>query len=206
MGFYEKYVLPRMIKLGMNTKVLKAERGKALAGMRGKVLEIGFGNGLNLRHYPQDVERVVGIDPSSEAEKLARKDIARCPFPVEVHTGSAEALLFQADAFDSVVMTWTLCTIPDPEKALGEIRRVLKPGGSLYFVEHGLSVDDGVLRWQKRLNFLQKKLFGGCNLTRQIAKLVAGAGFHLDSLETYYIKGPKTHTYIYRGVASPTTA
>jgi ubiquinone/menaquinone biosynthesis C-methylase UbiE len=206
MGIYEKYLLPRIIRLSMNSKVVHAERGKALAGARGKVLEVGFGNGLNLRHYPPEVERVVGIDPATQSARIARKDVARAPFPVEVRVGSAEALPFEDAVFDSVAVTWTLCTIPDPAAALREMRRVLHPGGRLHFIEHGLSSDAPVARWQERLNGLQKYVSGGCNLNRPIDRIVAEAGFRIESLENYYIKGPKTHTFMYRGVAAPARA
>lgn len=202
MGIYEKYLLPRLTKWTMSCKILRAERGKCLAGARGRVLEVGFGNGLNLGHYPPQVERVVGIDPSGEAEKLARKAIRACPFPVEVHTGIAEALPFAEASFDTVVITWTLCTIPDPESALREMARVLSPGGRFHFVEHGLSGDPGVARWQHRLNGIQKFIAGGCHLNRDIATLIAGSGFAMEELQTYYVKGPKTHTYLYRGIAT----
>ena len=203
MGFYDKYVLPRLVKIGMNTRVLNAEREKCLAGSEGEVLEVGFGNGLNLRHYPPQVKKLVGVDPSSEAEKLARKDIRRMSFPVEVHTASAEALPFADARFDTVAITWTLCTIPDPARALNEMKRVLKESGRLHFVEHGLAAEPGVVRWQHRLNPIQKALCGGCHLNRDIGALIIGAGFHMESIETYYVKGPRTHSYHYRGIASP---
>ncbi|MCZ6533155.1 MAG: methyltransferase domain-containing protein [SAR324 cluster bacterium] len=203
MGIYAKYVLPRLVKLTMNTRVLNEQRGKCLAGARGRVLEVGFGNGLNLKHYPPEVEEVVGVDPSSEAEKLARQEIQRCNFPVRVHTASAEALPFDAGSFDTVAVTWTLCTIPDAARALAEIKRVLKAEGRLHFVEHGLAPQPRVARWQHRLNGIQKALAGGCHLNRDIAALIAGAGFQLETLETYYVKGPPTHTHLYRGIAAP---
>lgn len=202
MGVYGKYLLPRLTKWAMSSKTLRPERAKCLAGARGRVLEVGFGNGLNLGHYPPEVERVVGIDPSGAAEKLARNAIRACPFPVEVHTGSAEALPFAEASFDTVVITWTLCTIPDPESALREMARVLSPAGRFHFVEHGLSADPGVARWQQRLNGMQKFIAGGCHLNRDIAALVAGSGFGMEELQTYYVKGLKTHAYLYRGIAT----
>lgn len=201
MGLYSTYVLPRLTKWGMNTKVLREERAACVARAQGIVLEVGFGNGLNLCHYPDTVKKLTGIDPSTQAERLARKDIAACPFPVEVHTGLAEALPYDAASFDSVIITWTLCTIPDPAAALGEVARVLRPGGRFYFVEHGLSPDPGVARWQHRLNPIQNYIVGGCNLNRDIAALVAAAGFVLEEAETGYVKGPRTHAYLYRGAA-----
>ncbi len=204
MGIYEKCLLPRLTRWFMNNMIPRGERGKCLAGARGRVLEVGFGNGLNLLHYPPEVERVVGIDPSSASEKLARREIEQCPFPVEVHTGVAEALPFADASFDTVVITWTLCTIPDPESALREMARVLKPGGRFHFVEHGLSGDPGVARWQHRLNGIQKFIAGGCHLNRDIAALIAESGFSMEELETYYVKGASTHAYFYRGIATAT--
>ena len=203
MRFYERYLLPWLIRWTMSSKEMAGERRKCLAGVRGKVLEVGFGNGLNLRHYPAGVESLDGLDPSPLAERLARKEIGRVPFPVRVHTGSGEAIPFSDGSFDSVVLTWTLCTIRDPAAALREIRRVLKPSGKLFFVEHGLSPQPRVARWQGRLNGIRKKIGGGCNLNRPMDRLITGAGFALESLDNHHIKGPKTHTYLYLGVAAP---
>lgn len=202
LGLYERVILPRLTRWVMNAKNMHRQRAKCLAGARGSVLEIGFGNGLNLRHYPPEVEKVTGIDPSMASERLARKEIAACSFPVELHTGSAEALPFADASFDTVSITWTLCTIPDPHKALREMARILRPSGRLHFVEHGISPDPGVAKWQLRLNPINKFVAGGCHLTRDIGRLITGAGFVLQELENYYIKGPKTHTYLYRGVAT----
>lgn len=203
MGIYERHLLPRLVKLTMSSEEMHRQRARTLAGVRGKVLEIGFGNGLNLQHYPPEVQSIAGVDPSPLAAKLARKDIAAAEFPVEIHTASAESLPFENGAFDAVTMTWTLCTIPDPSLALAEMKRVLKPGGHLHFVEHGLSPDVGVARWQGRLNGVQRFIGGGCNLNRKIDQLITQAGLEIDSLENFYIKGPKTHTYLYLGVATP---
>lgn len=201
MGIYSSYVLPQLTKWAMSSKIFREERAACVARAQGSVLEIGFGNGLNLRHYSDKVKKLTGIDPSTQSERLARKDIAACAFPVELHTGSAEALPYDAASFDSVTITWTLCTIPDPAAALGEVARVLRPGGRFYYVEHGLSPDPGVARWQHRLNPIQNFIAGGCNLTRDIAGLVTAAGFVLEEAETGYVKGPKPLTYLYRGVA-----
>lgn len=202
LGIYREFFLPRIIRWAMSGKELHEARALALAGASGKVLEIGLGNGLNLRHYGPEVASVTGIDPAGASEKLARKEISQAPFPVEVEIGSAEAMPFAEHAFDSVAMTWTLCTIPDPGAALAEIRRVLRPEDRLFFVEHGRSPDAGVARWQDRLNALQGFVAGGCNLNREIGRLIAEAGFKIESLENDYIRGPPTHTYLYRGVAS----
>ncbi len=203
MRFYQEVLLPRLVRLTMKGGVFHKERAKALVGARGHVLEVGFGNGHNLGHYSAQVERLTGLDPVRVSEKLAREEIAKAPFPVEVRVGSAEAMPFEDCSFDSVAVTWTLCTIPDPAAALREMRRVLRPGGKLYFVEHGLSSDAGVARWQKRLNPIQRVIGGGCTLTREIGGLIETAGFRLEVLDNRYMKGLKTHTYLYRGVATP---
>ncbi len=206
MGIYERKILPWLVLFSMGGKDLHSERQSALAETQGHVLEVGFGNGLNLRHYPDAVHDIVGIDPSPMADRLARKEVSRYGKPVAIHTGSAEAMPFENATFDTVTMTWTLCTIPDPQLALAEIKRVIKPDGRLHFVEHGRSPDPGVARWQRRLNGLQRFIGGGCNLDRKIDDLIAGAGFRMESVESYYIKGPRTHCFFYRGVASKSGA
>ena len=203
MGFYEERILPRMLNLVMNTKAIREQRQLCLAHVSGDVLEIGFGSGRNLPVYPAAVSKVVGVDPSHTSAKLARKRIAASPFPVEFVGLSAEKIPVPDATFDSIVTTFTLCTIPDVGNALREMRRALKPGGRLYFVEHGRSDDPDVERWQQRLNGLQQKLFGGCHLDRRISQLIADAGFHIEQVENSYLKGaPRFGGYLYRGVAS----
>lgn len=201
MGFYEARILPWLVYWSMGGKAMAKVRRRALAAARGRVLEIGLGNGHNLAEYPAAVTAVVGVDPSPLSARLMRRQTARVGFPVTVQRASAEALPFADRSFDTVAMTWTLCTIPDPARALAEMRRVLRPGGQLCFVEHGLSPDPGVARWQRRLDPLQRKIGGGCHLTRKIDALITAAGFQFDSLDTRYFKGPRTHTYFYQGVA-----
>jgi ubiquinone/menaquinone biosynthesis C-methylase UbiE len=202
MGFYADWVVPRILNLVMGTKVIGQERAKCLAGVRGTVLEVGFGSGHNLPFYPAAVEKVVAVDPSAEGAKLARKRIAKAPFPVE-HVALAGERLDAPDAsFDSVVCTFTLCTIPDPAAALAQMLRVLKPGGRLFLVEHGRSADPQVQRWQDRMNGLQQAICAGCNLNRYIERLVRDAGFAFDQLDKYYIKGqPKLSAFLTRGIA-----
>jgi ubiquinone/menaquinone biosynthesis C-methylase UbiE len=200
---YDDWVVPRVLNLALGTKVVGEERGKALAGVKGRVLEVGFGSGHNLPHYPPGVERVVGVDPSGESARLARRRIARAPFPVELVPLAGEQLDAADGSFDSVVCTFTLCTIGDPLAALGQMRRVLAPGGCLFFVEHGRSDEPRVQRWQDRLNGAQRWLFGGCNLNRPMDQLITEAGFELVSLERYYAPGPRPWGYLYRGVARP---
>jgi SAM-dependent methyltransferase len=203
MGFYEAHLLPWIVYWTMGGKALAQVRRRALACARGRVLEIGLGNGHNLPAYPEAVTEVVGVDPSPLAGRLMRKQAARVTFPVTLQLASAEALPFADGSFDTVAMTWTLCTIPDPARALAEMRRVLRPDGRLCFVEHGLSPDPGVARWQQRLDPLQRRIGGGCHLTRKIDDLILAAGFAVDSLDTRYFKGPPTHTYFYQGIAVP---
>jgi ubiquinone/menaquinone biosynthesis C-methylase UbiE len=201
MGVYDDWVLPRVMNLAMGAKVVAEERAKALVGVKGRVLEVGFGSGHNLPHYPAGVERVVGIDPSGESAKLARARIAEAPFPVEFLPLSGEQLPAPDGSFDSVVSTFTLCTIPDALAALRQMRRVLAPGGRFFFLEHGRSDDAKVRRWQDRLNGAQRWLVGGCNLNRPMDQLVVEAGFELESLERYYAQGPRFLSCLYRGVA-----
>jgi ubiquinone/menaquinone biosynthesis C-methylase UbiE len=200
-GVYDDWVLPRLLNLAMGTRAVGEERAKALATVKGRVLEVGFGSGHNLPHYPPGVERVVGIDPSGESAKLARERIARAPFPVELLPLPGEQIPAADGSFDAVVCTFTLCTIPEPLAALRQMRRVLAPEGRFFFVEHGRSDEPRVQRWQDRLNGAQRWLFGGCNLNRPMDQLVAEAGFELESLERYYAKGPKPWSYLYRGIA-----
>jgi ubiquinone/menaquinone biosynthesis C-methylase UbiE len=165
------------------------------------VLEVGFGSGRNLPWYSAAVDKVVAVDPSTEGAKLAKKRIAAAPFPVEYVALAGEEIAAPDASFDSVVSTFTLCTIPDPLAALEQMRRVLKPGGKLFFVEHGRAPEYDVERWQDRLNPIQRACFGGCNLNRDVERLVREAGFEYEHLEQEYGKGPKFLSFITRGVA-----
>ena len=206
MNIYEKYLLPRLIDLAMRSKADTAERAKLVPCASGVVLEVGIGSGLNLPFYGPRVERLYGLDPSIELWKLAQRRLARAPFPVEVLRASAERIPIEDMAVDTVVMTWTLCSIPVARQALQEMKRVLKPGGRLLFVEHGLASDRAVAAWQDRLNPLWRKVAGGCNLNRRIEDLIVGAGFRLTEIERGYGGGPKPMAYLYRGVARPADA
>jgi ubiquinone/menaquinone biosynthesis C-methylase UbiE len=202
MGFYGDCILPHIIDFAMSTKAIMDERRRCLEPVGGVVLEIGFGSGLNLPFYPAAVTQVIGVDPSSTSARLARKRIEAAPFRVELIGLSAETLPMEDRSVDTVVSTFTLCTIPDPASALREMRRVLKPGGRFHFVEHGRADDPGVARWQQRLNGIQQALFGGCNLNRPISTLVERAGFEIERLENDYLKAaPKFGGFLYRGVA-----
>jgi len=201
-SFYERRILPHIINLAMNTAALKEERTRCLQDVKGVVLEIGFGTGLNLPHYPQTVTKIVGVDPSETSAKLARKRIAASPVPVETIGLSAEKLPVPDGSFESIVSTFTLCTIPDVGGALLEVRRALASSGRFYFVEHGLAEDPNVERWQHRLNSTNRRMLGGCNLTRPIAILVEQAGFEIERLDKGFMKdAPKFAGFVYRGVA-----
>ena len=202
MGLYGDHVLPRMINCLCGLKMNDPLRERTCAGLEGDVVEIGFGSGLNLPFYPSAVTKVIGVDPSHTAARLARKRITAATFPVELIGLSAETLPIADQSVDTIVSTFTLCTIPDPASALREMRRVLKPGGQLHFVEHGRADDPGVARWQQRLNGLQQTLFGGCNLNRPISSLVERGGFEIERLENDHLKGaPKFAGFLYRGIA-----
>lgn len=202
MGFYQRRVLPRLIDFALNNRIVNEERRKCLDGVRGRVVELGFGSGLNLRFYPATVERLVAIDPSEDAAKIARKRISSCPFPVEYHASSGERIEAEDESFDSAVTTFTLCTIPNVAAALSELRRVLKRGSHFFFLEHGRAVDAKVAHRQQRWEPVQRRIGGGCHLTRKIDELIADAGFEIRSLESYYVRGPKIVSFFYRGVAA----
>jgi ubiquinone/menaquinone biosynthesis C-methylase UbiE len=201
MSLYRHFVLPRLIHLAMKQKLLREERAKVVSGAHGDVLEIGIGSGLNLPYYGEAVQRVVGVDPSAELLAMARRNAARSALPVELVCQNAERLPFGDASFDSAVMTWTLCSIADPAAALREIRRVLKPGAALFFVEHGLSDEPRVAAWQHRLTPLWRPLAGGCHLDRRIGALI-GAAFPHVYVDAFYIDGPRFLTYLYEGRAS----
>lgn len=203
MGFYSDQVLPRAIDWAMNTAELREIRERCLAGAAGDVLEVGFGSGLNLPHYPQGVSKLFAVDPALVGRKLARKRLAGCPFPVEFVGLDGQSIPLPDASLDFAVSTWTLCTIPNPLAALSEMARVLKPEGKLHFVEHGRAPERRVRRWQDLWNPVHKRLAGGCHLNRDMSALVEAAGFRIDSIENFYSKGPRIFTYTYLGRASP---
>jgi ubiquinone/menaquinone biosynthesis C-methylase UbiE len=206
MSVYERHVLPRLIDLAMGSKAQAAERAQVVPLASGVVLEVGIGSGRNLPFYGPGVERLYGLDPSRELWRLAGKRVERAPVRVQFIRASAERIPLKAMTVDTAVMTWTLCSIPDPERALREVRRVLKPDGRLLFVEHGRSPDRRVVAWQDRLDPIWTRVAGGCHLNRKIGDLMAGAGFQLSQMETRYGGGPRPFAYLYRGLARPSGA
>jgi ubiquinone/menaquinone biosynthesis C-methylase UbiE len=202
MGVYERTVLPRIINAACGMKTANEYRERACSGLKGRVVEIGFGSGLNVPFYPETVTEVAAIEPSDTAWKLATKRLAGSAVPVHRAGLDGQSLPFDDDSFDAALSTWTLCTIPDVEAALAEVRRVVRPGGALHFVDHGRSPEPKIARTQDRFNGLQKRLFGGCHLNRPIADLIAGAGFDIVELDNFYEKGaPKFIAYDSLGVA-----
>ncbi len=200
MGFYERYLLPRLLNLAMKSPDMRRLRQQLIPEAGGHILELGIGSGLNLPYYERGVS-VIGVDPSLELQAYARDVAEANAVDVEFVADSAERLPFSDNSFDSAVITWTLCTIPDPDLAIAEVRRVLRPGGRLIFAEHGRAPDLSVRRWQNRLNPMWKKVGGGCNLNRQPDETLLSGGFNFTSLETGYLRGPRWATYTYRGIA-----
>ncbi len=203
MGFYEDRVLPRCIDVLLGAKELRKLRRRVASTLSGEVLEVGFGSGLNVPYYPETVIRVQAVDPATVGRKLAAKRVEASSVPVEYVGLDGEALPLDDASVDHVLTTWTLCTIPDVEQALHEMRRVLRPGGTLHFLEHGRSPDEKVARRQDRWTPLQRRIAGGCHLNRPIDDLVAGAGFEITGLDNYSVKGPKAFSYMYEGTAVP---
>jgi ubiquinone/menaquinone biosynthesis C-methylase UbiE len=203
MSFYQDHILPHLIQLAMRNRDLVPYRERAISAAEGRVLEIGIGSGLNLPFYPAQVREIFGIDPSPRLVDMARRAAATSSAPVSFIEGSAEMIPLDDGSIDTVVTTWTLCTIPAAEQALHEMRRVLKPGGQLLFVEHGLSPEASVSRWQNRLTPIWKRIGGGCHLNRPVREMIEAGGFEITQLDTGYAKGPKPMTYFYEGRARP---
>jgi SAM-dependent methyltransferase len=205
MGLYQKYVFPRLIELAMSNADLVPMREKVVSGARGVTVELGIGTGLNLPFYGQGVTQLFGVEPSAELAAMARRRAVETARPLELLPQSAEDRLPLPDAsVDTVVVTWALCSIPDPVKALREARRVLRRDGELRFVEHGRAVDPRLRRWQNRLNPLWKVIAGGCNMNRAADEAIQAAGFRIQELSHAFLPGPKILTYTYQGRASAT--
>ncbi len=202
MGFYSRVVFPRVVNWWMSDRETTKIRKEILAGVSGEVFELGFGTGLNLPHYPGRVTRLVTADPNPGMAKTARVRIANSPIEVDCRILGGEALPFDDDSFDAVVCTWTLCSIPNADRALAHCHRILRPGGKLFFVEHGLAGDSAVQKWQARLDPLWGVLCGGCHLNRDIRELILDSKFRLDKFENFYMPGAfKFMGYMYQGVA-----
>ena len=202
MGIYGDEVVPRLTELVMSRRELTPIRARVAASLDGAVLEVGFGSGLNVPHYPPAVTQVRAVDPATVGRRLAAKRVASSSVPVEYVGLDGQALSQESASIDHVLTTWTLCSIPDVDRALSEIRRVLRPGGLFHFVEHGRSPDRKVAGWQDRLTPFQRRVAGGCHLNRPIDQLVRNAGLELIRLENYYVKGPRPFGYMFEGVAT----
>ena len=202
MGFYAKYVLPQLIDLGMRNKDTSRLRAECVPQACGEVLEIGIGSGLNLPFYSSEVRRVYGVDPSIELRRMAAHKTSAVPFEVTFFGQSAEEPLPLDDSsIDTIVMTWSLCSIRNPAAALQEMKRVLRTSGHMVFIEHGRSPDAKVMLWQDRITPVWKRIGGGCHLNRKIDDLIRAAGFQITDQKTFYLPGPRTMTYTYQGVA-----
>ena len=204
MNLYDRWVLPPILDLVMRQHQLQKYRREVVAAATGRVLEVGVGSGLNFPLYDTRVEIVFGIDPSPRLLAIARRRAAGAGVRAEFLQGSASAIPLTDNTMDTVVMTWTLCSIPDPLAALREMRRVLKPHGKLLFVEHGLSPESGIERWQHRLTPIWCRVAGGCHLDRKMDDLIRAAGFDILRLRTEYANGPRPMTYMYLGCAQST--
>ncbi|MGH8635487.1 MAG: class I SAM-dependent methyltransferase [Burkholderiales bacterium] len=203
MSFYDRWILPWVLDLAMRNKEARRYRERVIPRARGRVLEVGAGSGLNLPFYGNEVDHLFALEPSPELRKMAGRRTRSARFTVEFLDRTAEEIPLERAIVDTVVTTWTLCTIPDPIRALQEMKRVLKPAGLLLFVEHGLAPEPGVQAWQHRLNPLWNHIGGGCNLDRKIDELIVQSGFRLAELETEYVKGLKPMSFTYSGRAAP---
>ena len=193
MGLYDRYVVPRLVTCACGTKPVIKQRQKVVPKAMGTVLEFGIGAGHNLPHYDSSrIDRVIGVDPCATSWELASERAANLDFDVEFIQGSALDIPIEDASVDSVLITFTLCTVPDPMAALREAKRTLRPGGKVYFCEHGLAPDERVAKWQNRVNPIWKKVFGGCHINRDTAGLLTEAGFKLDELEQMYLPGTPT--------------
>lgn len=205
MNFWDEQVVPRLTDKLLGNAEMRAHRAHVVGGLHGTVVEIGFGSGLNVPVYPPEIGDVLAIEPSETARRLARPRVAASPVHVEFRGLDGQHLPLADASVDGALSTFTLCTIPDASLALRELLRVLKPGGSFHFLEHGLSPDPKVERWQQRLNGMQRACCGGCNLDRAIDRLILDAGFELPELRHDAMKGPKfmaPWSHLYTGIAT----
>ncbi len=204
-GFYDRFIAPRLVHCACSLKPIRKQREKVVPRAQGVVLEVGIGSGHNLAYYdPEKVTRIIGIDPNPTLTAIAKRRIETTRLKVEIIQQGAEQIPLPEDLADTAVITYSMCTIPDAAAALREVHRVLKPSGRLLFVEHGRSTQLSTAKWQDRLNPLWNRLAGGCNLNRNVAKLIADNGFNLDEIETYTLPlTPAILGFHYRGTAKP---
>jgi len=201
LGIYNEQILPRFIDLTLNGESIDRLRSRVTSNLSGDVLEVGFGSGRNLPHLPAGVTQLFAVEPSAVGRKLSTGRVVQRGVPVDYIGLDGARLSLGNESVDHVLSTWTLCTIPEIDLALAEIRRVLRPGGTLHFLEHGRSPDRDVQKWQDRVTPIQRRLFGGCHLNRPIGDLVKASGLVMSSLDNFYLKGPKAMGYMYQGVA-----
>lgn len=202
MGLYSRLIFPWLCDVTLDQPFVAKHRQELLSAAGGDILEIGFGTGLNLPHYPNDVRTITSVDPNPGMHRRAEQRIAASQVEVEKHVGRTEELPFGDASFDCVVSTFTLCSVGDEYRAMSEVYRVLRPGGRFLFLEHGLSPEPDVQKWQRRLNWLQRTFGGNCHLDRPIRTIIAEQSFEkLEATEFYLEQTPRTHGYIYRGVA-----
>jgi ubiquinone/menaquinone biosynthesis C-methylase UbiE len=203
-GFYEDRIVPSLVNWAMRNRRLQPYRERVTSAAEGRVLEVGIGSGLNLALYPQKVGEIVGLEPAHRLIGMAREAAGSARLKATLIQGSAESIPLDRNSIDTVVTTWTLCTIPDPMGALLEMRRVLRTSGQLLFVEHGLAPDERIRRWQNRFTPIWKRVAGGCHLDRPILELIEKAGFQITQQDTGYAEGPRLMTFFYQGRAVPT--
>ena len=203
MGFYGEWIVPALIDLSMRNKRLSPYRERVAGAAEGRVLDVGVGSGFNLPFYARQAQEIFGLDPSPRLLGRAQSNAQGVQIPVHLLEGSAERIPLADSSMDTIVMTWTGCSIPEIRTALEEMRRVLRPGGRLLFVEHGRAPEPRVARWQDRLNPFWQRFSGGCRLNRKIDDLLSDAGFRIEGLKTGYIPGPRIMTFLYEGTARP---
>ena len=203
MGFYKDRIVPHLVYWSMRSRQLQPYRERVTSAAAGRVLEIGIGSGVNLPLYPHNVNEIVGLEPAHRLMAMARDAAGRSPLEIQLIEGSAESIPLESNSVDTVLMSWTLCSIPEPITALLEMRHVLRPDGQLLFVEHGLAPEAKMRRWQHRLTPLWKRFAGGCHLDRPVRELIQQAGFDITHLDTGYMEGPRLMTFFYEGRAKP---
>ena len=201
MGFYNEQVVPRLVEWTLGTSGFDKFRARTTEGLSGRVVEIGFGSGLNLPHYPPEVERVLAVEPAHVARQRAERRIRDASVPVQYVGLDGQMLALDDASCDGALCTFTLCTVPDPSRALAELLRVLRPAATVHFLEHGLSPDRNVAKWQHRIEPLQRRLADGCHLTRDPSSLVEQAGFVMQRNEQRYVQGPKPWSWLTLGTA-----